>query len=364
MLRGIHIVCALSALNGSPAVRSPAQAADALDRLLAQHPIRPIVGSPVLGDEDGSPLLFLVGGHLYGNPAHRERVQPAATFTSRVPELSAMKAEFFISLGDVFRNHDEANIEGTLATLRGLEMPVYNAVGNHEVWKKRQEYTERFGPTFGGFRIGTSLFVILDTELDPWRITGEQLDFLRQALAIAPAAGMQRLFLFSHRVLFATGNERYDIVFSHCNSRSEWPGDSNFASEVRPLLAAFRKVGEVTWFSGDVGAPGSYGLFVDTDPEIGVRYVATGLGEVESDSLLTVRVGVDGGVSLERVPLTEVPLTSLDECGVAAWKERFPPKKHRRRGARPPSEPTPAGEDGKGSKDNKGSKDGEGVRDR
>jgi len=302
--------------------RSP-RPIESLDELLASHALRPIAGEPAsMATDATAPFSFLVAGHLFGSPVLKSGDRPAADLRSHVDEWRRAKPAFFLSLGDVFRSFAPPVVDETLAVLRSLGAPVYNAVGNHDVSRSREAYVERFGPTFGGFRRGASLFLVLDTELDPWRISGEQLEFLGEALRLAPAAGVEHVFLFAHRVLFAPGDEDYDVVFRHCNSRADWPGTTNFAAEVRPLLAAFAKKGDVTWFSGDVGVRWSYGLFHDLD-EDGVRYVAVGLGDMEWDCVVSVRVERAKGVSFDLVPLGDAAPPRLEECGPEHWRERF-----------------------------------------
>lgn len=309
----------------------------ALDAILERHPLRPILGTLALPREGkaarespaGSPppaaLRFLVGGHLYGRPGRRtiEEPGPAPSLRRAIPSLRAMHPDFFVSLGDFVWAFVDPYLSATLAELGKLGVPVLNAPGNHDVGI-RGAYEARFGTRWGAARAGKTVLVVLDTEEDPWQVPGAQLEMLRGVLREGPAAGVRNVFVFAHKLVFAAEDPRYRVLFEHGNARDGWQGTSNFARDLRPALASCTKAGgEVWWFGGDVGAPGSYGLFQDRDPRTGVHYVATGLGETEADNVVLVTVSPGGDVRLERIPLAEGGMPPLEACGLAAWRERF-----------------------------------------
>ncbi|MHC5062958.1 MAG: metallophosphoesterase family protein [Planctomycetota bacterium] len=314
----------LAALTSCDADSSSARSSD-LDELLERYAAQPLIGEMPRDIEDGE-LHFLVAGHLYGSPGpeYKGRALPASSFTDHLEDLKGQEADFMVLTGDFVRALKEPFLSTTLEFLSKLEIDVFNAPGNHEIGSKRQRrsYTERWGRSFGGFRVGGSLFLILDTELDPWKITGEQLAFLRDALTFAAEAGIERAFIFAHRVLFATDDARYEVVFELANSKADWNG-GNYASEVLPLLANFARERELTWISGDVGGVArSFGLFQDYDERHRIRYVASGLGEQAGDNVLTVRVGADGKTQLDRIPLKDPKMKSFSDCDLQAWQDR------------------------------------------
>ncbi len=296
-----------------------------LDAFLEEHALQPIVGELPLA-VDADEVNFLVAGHLYGSPGqqYKGRALPASSFTAHFDESGPQEADFLILTGDFVRALKEPFLSTTLEYLGKLGLPVFNAPGNHEIGGKRQRrlYSERWGRSYGGFRVGSSLFLVLDTELEPWKITGDQLAFLREALALAPAAGIKRSFVFAHRVLFATDDERYEVVFELANSKADWAG-SNYASDILPILAAYASQSELTWFSGDVGGVArSFGLFHDYDERYGIRYIASGIGEQPSDNVVSVQVTGKGETQLERIPLQDPKMRSLEDCDLEAWQAR------------------------------------------
>ena len=307
--------------------RAAVENGTSLDELLGRHAVRPLAGADhsneLQRDFDGE-LVFLAAGHLYGAGSSR-RILPAASFVDNIDRLRAEEPSFFVSLGDFIRGaRKKAHLDAALHFFDRLDTAVYNAVGNHDMaGEGRRKYEERFGPTFGGFRIGSSLFLVLDTELDPWNVRGEQLEFLAQCLERGARERIQNVFVFAHRVVFAAEDERYAVLFEHCNSRRRWPGTNNYAEEVLPLLEAFARNGDVYWFAGDVGVRWSYGLFYDHDERHGVHYIATGLGETPTDNVVRVTVTAGGDVELERIALTSEPLPPLEECGPELWRAHF-----------------------------------------
>jgi hypothetical protein len=189
----------------------------------------------------------------------------------------------------------------------------------------RKEYTERFGSTFGALRLGNNLLFILDTELQPWSISKEQVQLIRECLALAPKAGIKRALLFAHKLVFSVGNARYAPLLAKANAFDHWQGESNFGEEVLPLLRAFaQRDKEVLWFGGDIGVPWSYGLFFDRDPVSGITFVCTGLGDMPSDNIIQLVLPEHGPAQLEALPLTSTPLPALSACGPESWAKRFP----------------------------------------
>ena len=282
---------------------------------------RPIVGVAPMQAVVG-PFSFLVGGHLYGDPRSFETL-PSPWFVDAVDRLAAGNDRFFVSLGDLVRDCVPGTLEPTLSVLRRLRRPVYNTPGNHD-WSPPGAWVRRFGESYGAFSVGGALCILLNTELVPWNIEGEQRAFLERALAHAcEDAEVHQVFVFAHKLLFVPGRERYRVVWEHGNSCDSWSGRCGFESRVRPLLVALARAKPVIWFGGDVGAPWSRALFLDRDPETGVTFVAVGLGGQARDALVRVTVPEHGPPSLEVVPLGEEDPGSLSGHGLEAWQGEF-----------------------------------------
>jgi len=172
----------------------------------------------LLPNEAGS-FRFLVGGHLYG--AFREGApRPASTFVSSLPRLRKLGADFMVSLGDCFYDVLGAEVNETVAVLDRIGIPVINAPGNHDL-RDRAMYRARFGPTWFAFSRGGCRFLVLDTELEPWVIGGQQLEFLKRELQAAGASpGVRAVFVFGHRVIFGT-TPRLAVASLMSNARGE-----------------------------------------------------------------------------------------------------------------------------------------------
>ena len=244
---------------------------------------------------------------------------PADTLRRAVPELSRSDADLMVACGDTFRRATDNCYERTLAVLAPLPFPIYQAVGNHDVGD-RDAFTARFGRTWGAFVHG-------GCELDPWEISGEQLAFLRDALAIAGARDdVRAVFCFAHKLVFAH-RHRYFAVLAGSNALDGLRGPNRFVADVLPLLATTARSKPVVWFGGDIGAPHTLSSFLDHDPVTGVTFAATGLGD-RNDALLEVRVrgtGRSTDVRIEQRAIdapSQVPPT-VPPMSLAAWHEHF-----------------------------------------
>ena len=282
------------------------------------NPILGKVAPPAAGES----FSFLVGGHLYGQPGIASSM-PSPHLVARTAELARGGDAFLVSLGDMCRAFLDLALEPTLYVLEHLEMPVYNAPGNHD-YAPPEAYEDRFGPSYGCLAHGSALFVLLNTELERWQIAAEQLEFLRRVAEFATEHDQVRqVFVFAHRVLFAADDPRYRIVFDHHNDVPGYPGTSNFAADVLPLLRELARDKRVVWFSGDVGVEDSMSLFWDRDPRTGITFVATGLGGTPHDCLVRVVVPRDGEVELSVVPLADGIEGPISGHGLERWRARF-----------------------------------------
>ncbi|MGK0300163.1 MAG: hypothetical protein ACI89X_001031 [Planctomycetota bacterium] len=267
------------------------------------------------------PFRFLIGGHLYGDS--KKTISPAATFVAAREGLRMAGADLMVCCGDTFRFSTEAAFDQVTAEFAPLPFPVFNAVGNHDV-AVRSAYESRFGATYGAFVHGGCAFILLDTEQQPWEIAGEQLAFLRRALAVAAErADVRAVFCFGHKLVHCH-RQRYFEVLVGSNALDGLRGPNRFARDVLPLLKGAAKHKSVYWCGGDIGLSHTLHAMVDLDPESGVIFMATGLGDLSRDALLQVEV-VGDEVSVRLRSLTGAPLSDASGHGLAKWHERFFP---------------------------------------
>jgi hypothetical protein len=241
---------------------------------------------------------FFVAGHTYGVPqVNNEGVHPP--FKAWFPELNSQNLDFGVFTGDIVMKSTAADWDEIDADLAELDPPVHFAVGNHDMGK-RELFVSRYGPTYYSFEHEGDLFIILDTELDPGNISGEQLAFLRETLRSTEA---RNVFVFLHMVIWVRAGTPYYQLKGDLNNRKRYDFRSNFWTEVEPLLGELES--EVYVVAGDVGVPWAMPLFYDHYEHI--HLIASGMGGEEEENFLIFHVGSDD-VQVEARRLDGKPL--------------------------------------------------------
>lgn len=237
-------------------------------------------------DDDG--FSFLVGGHLYGNPGALSAV-PSQTLLAQVHAIRNSPDQFLVATGDLFRAFTPTMIVPTMELSRFIEKPIFNAPGNHDYVPG--EYEEAFGSSFGSFQHGNALFVLLNSERQPWHFDREQIDMVQSTADwVLKQPGIDHVFYFAHKVVFAVDEPRYASLLQNCNGRDGLDGTSNFASDVLPTLRRVAAEKRVLWFCGDLGVSWSFSLFYDEHKGDQITYLGCGLGGTASDCMIRVRV--------------------------------------------------------------------------
>lgn len=264
-------------------------------------------------------LRLLVIGHLYGRP-HDDAPHPAESVLRNIPFLQQGQPDAIMLLGDTVRHATRDNFDHLQAAfLDQFNVPVFNAVGNHDV-ENRELYQERFGATYYSLHAGPAYLIVLDTELDACQITGAQSDFLARALQ----AGLQNpdvavLLVFMHKVMFRSLLSAED-PFSLPNDPRACRR-SNFAALSATLFAPAAAQKPVYIFAGDVGAlGGNLTPFYQLDETSGAVLIATGLGDSPADSLLQVDVNA-AGTEIRIVPLGAHEFMPLAEYNLGYWEQ-------------------------------------------
>jgi hypothetical protein len=264
-------------------------------------------------------FCFLVSGHFHGASTHRSPY-PASTLLANIDTLNSMKPAFLMSLGDMFVDVNEMSVSSYRRSLFAkLRMPLFNAVGNHDL-SGDDFYGKVFGKTWDSFSLAGNVFIILNTEADDGRISGDQLNFFKETLLKHSGKG-KNLFVFSHRPVWAERKERYKDLFEG-NTRT-LVGKNNFTEELEPLLLEWN-TGHVYWISGSMAsAPASF--FYDEDPETGIIFMQTALRDLPRDAVLKVSVR-NGEVSFQGISLTGQALQSIESYGMEFWKQNSAPE--------------------------------------
>ena len=266
---------------------------------------------------------FLVGGHLYGAP-EIQALFPSSSLLGSLDDIKQTEASFFIALGDIFRSEEDLQIANFQKSFSDqLDIPMFNSVGNHDVIN-RQKYMATFGETYYDFQLGTELFVILDSELDNSNIAHEQYDYLISVLDLADSTpGIKNIFIFSHKLLWAANLPKYQIIYDHLNSKQGYHSDMNISKKIFPRLKSMSNQKNIFWMSGDIGCSWSLPLFYDKDPDTGLTFIATGIGDTNSDALVSVAIE-NGYPSFAVFPLGGGKSTNaLESYNLDYWTNYF-----------------------------------------
>ncbi len=258
---------------------------------------------------------FIVSGHFHGSSSNRSGF-PANTLLAHLDKLNQSESAMMICLGDLFMDpeQDVKNFQWSL--FDKLKMPLYNAVGNHDL---TDFYTGKFGKTWYSFVLGNDLHIVLDTEIDNGNISGDQLGFLKGECDKAEVRKYSNVFVYAHRTIWRDSYPELGELFED-NTQSTF--ESNYKNEILPLMAGISKQSKVWWFAGSIGsAPASFFYHKDWDTD--VTYIATAIRELERDAVLKVSVK-SGAVSFETMSLTGQDLMPLESYDVDYWNTHKP----------------------------------------
>lgn len=249
------------------------------------------------------PYSFFVAGHAYGNHV-AENIHLHPPF---VDQFSYIRNYPDITLGfltgDIVR---ESNVESWNAVdedVASLGFPVYFAPGNHDI-TNRELFESRYGDSLNGFRSyhaltqENDLFIVLDSELDEWNISGEQLTFLQNVLQ--ENNGQSRnIFIFVHALIW------WDDENIFKNIHTNWwppyiPDSTNYWIDVEPLLQMANA--PVCIFAGDLGANAQATPFMYFE-DMNITYIGSGMGNLTDDNYLFINISSDGKLSFELIAL-------------------------------------------------------------
>lgn len=254
--------------------------------------------SPPVSSAGSERYSFIVAGHVYGTPGvNNPGVHPP--FKERFPEINSRDVDLCFWTGDIVITSTPADWDEIDADLAALIAPTYFVVGNHDM-ANRELFASRYGPTYYSFEHEGDLFIALDSELDPSNISGEQIEFLRDAVTSTTA---QNVFILVHRLLWVSEGTPYYKLKSGLNSAKGYNFRANFWTEVEPLLQTLDA--QVYVIAGDVGVTWAMSLFYEHYDNI--HLVASGMGGSEEENYLIFEVGSDG-VQIQAQRLDGQPL--------------------------------------------------------
>lgn len=253
--------------------------------------VYPATASPLAASGDspdctGDTIRFFVVGHIYGQPEISPNPPVAKTLLSNLMRIKKEKPTFIVLLGDVVeRPTSEAFEILSVEHLTPLAVPIFNAPGNHDLLNPKN-YEAAWGETHLSFICGASGFLVLNTEAEG-RPLARQLNHAKAFIErVAAATTVKNLFVFSHKLVWAAADGKYDLV----GRRSHWQGQSPLFQSMLPILRALNGRKRIFWGSGDLGLQEGFSTFLDYDRATGITWYAAGLGDHPSDAIAEVVV--------------------------------------------------------------------------
>jgi hypothetical protein len=204
---------------------------------------------------------------------------------------------------------------------RHLQIPVFNAVGNHDV-EYRSLYEQRYGSSFYTFSHGPAQFIILDTELNACKMGVLQTNFLEASVSKAlDDSQISSIFILMHKVLFLD-RETLKGLFESGHLKSapnaqECYLEHDFEAVLSQILLPAADQKHIYLLAGDVGAwGGNLSPFYDELQNSSVTFLAAGIGDSEEDAVLLIEYdqqNVDVGfLRLNGQPFEEFRKFDLD----------------------------------------------------
>ncbi len=249
--------------------------------------------------ENEAGYAFFVAGHVYGNALYEEKglYQPFKNYFEYINSRDEIQLGFFT--GDIVAPFpNENDWDKVDADLNLLEVPVYFAVGNHDM-ENRSLFEERYGKTYYSFEYKNDLFIVLDPNIDGWNISGEQLEFLKNKINNIPD-NSNNVFIFMHQLIWVPGNKKYADI--KLNSFAGKKDTINYSNEIYPLLSGLEN--HVCVFGGDLGGA-SWSSDIMFDNMDNITYLAGGMGEGNGDNFVVVNVKPDKNIEYDLICLDE-----------------------------------------------------------
>lgn len=251
------------------------------------------------GQTDSIKYSFFVAGHTYGQPGVNN-VGFHPPFRSKFDYIKGRdEIEFGVLTGDIAGPNpttiDWREIDSSIDT---LGLPVYFAVGNHDVIN-RIVFETRYGNTFYEFSLNNDLFIVLDPNISNWNISTDQLKFVENILK-EKKDSVNNIFLFFHQLLWVNDHNLFRNI--RMNSTEGRARSINFWSEFLPLFDNVKN--PIVFFAGDLGA-GSWSDDVMYYVLQNKTFIASGMGEGIGDNFIVVNVWSNNALTFDLIPLVE-----------------------------------------------------------
>ncbi len=254
------------------------------------------VKPPVVGNT--ASFRFLVAGHAYGSH-EGDNVALHPPLVAALHSGAFGKIDFIVFTGDVLRRFTRGSFDLLEEQLKPVGVEYYVASGNHDASKfGRSALLEKFGALYHQFDVGTSRFIILDTQEVSRTVSPDQLAFLREALEKSPQ--ISAFFVFMHELIWLSEKPEYRKIRANGRSRQSKLKASNYWKDVHPLFVK-QSPTPVFVIAGDV-AGNADAIPAFHDRVDNVTLIASGMGEVKEENALLVAV-TGGTPSFELHPM-------------------------------------------------------------
>lgn len=252
---------------------------------------------------------FFAAGHTYGSPmdkAHPKGLyKPFKDKISFINEDKNLKMGFL--LGDVVWT--PSHWDAALEDISLFQDSISVVRGNHDGPLK--QFEKRFGKSYYSFNESNDLFIVLDSNLDYWNISEEQLIFLKNTIR-NKGKKARNIFVFVHHIIWWTTNKHSKPWPNSFHGRDK---NVNYWPEIEPLL---KKTGKPVYlFGGDIGAHSSEQMNKHYSVEYlyfkkdNITYIGTGMGGGIRDNFVIVDVLNNGEVNFRLIHLNGTNISGL-----------------------------------------------------
>nr|WP_321221293.1 metallophosphoesterase [uncultured Psychroserpens sp.] len=257
---------------------------------------------------------FFIAGHTYGNPNNENH--PLGLYKPFKDKFESINNESTIDLGFllgdlVWNPKKTASWDAVVNDINTLRPKIHVARGNHD--GVLEDFESRFGDSYKGFVHKKNLYIILDPLIDEWNISGDQLEFFKDAIA-TEKDNVDNIFIFTHPVIW-WHNINYPKPFP--NSLHYKSPDSNYWTLIEPMLKEIDK--PIYLFAGDVGAfskekrKADHILEYDYHEDDNITYVSSGMGGGVRDNFVIVDISANGQVSFRLIHLNGDDINGLGQ---------------------------------------------------
>jgi hypothetical protein len=265
-----------------------------------------LCGQTVFGQPDSTLYSFFVAGHTYGN-AGSNNIGFHPPFKNKFGYIqNRAEIEFGVLTGDIVSANPVAQDWDEIdADIETLGLPVYFAVGNHDM-ENRPLFESRYGFTYYNFFHNDDLFIVLDPNIDGWSITGDQLQYL-QNVVNDNYLSTENIFVFFHQVLWVSASNEFNYI--KWNSDAGRLNPINFWSSVVPIFDSIPN--DVFMFAGDVGV--SWASDVSYDKFNNITLISSGMGDPDGENFIVVNVDSSKSVDYDLICLSDPEPNCLGE---------------------------------------------------